>query len=286
LRVTFPTGMQRHFVEYTKLRSRLSWREFRSAVGIGNHRNYRYEVTSLPFEVFERALKVGRVTKARAKRFRYRVIKVGAENLIQLPQSKDLAELVGICVGDGHLRPCVMSVFGDKFRDTVYLQDHVLPLVQRVLRVRAKVNRARPDENFVVLYSASASRSLHAAGLPFGDKIKNRARIPEWVFKKKTFLRACLRGLLDTDGCIYGFRRKSRGSGSKAIISFEFGSGSFLAADVETALRQLGYLPRMMPHRNECRLAYNKDIVRFMNEIRPANEKHRKNFLRWHGPVV
>lgn len=286
MRVTFPTGKQRHFVEYTKLRSGLSWREFRSAVGIGNHRNYRYEITSLPFEVFRKALKVGMVTEGRAKRFRYRVIKVGAENLVQLPQSKDLAELVGICLGDGHLRPYVMSVFGDKFRDTVYLRDHVLPLVQRVLRVRAKVNTARLDENFVVVYSASASRSLHAAGLPFGDKIKNYARIPEWIFKKKTFLRACVRGLFDTDGCVYGFKRKSGGSASKAIISFEFGLGSFLAADVETALMQLGYLPRMMPHRNECRLAYNRDIVRFMNEIRPANEKHQENFLRWHGPVV
>ena len=278
--------MQRDFIEYTKLRSGLSWREFRSAVGIGNHRNYRYEVTSLPFEVFRRVLKVAVVTEARARRFQYRVIKVGSENLIQLPQSKDLAELVGICLGDGHLRPYVMSVFGDKFRDTVYLRDHVLPLMHKVLRIRPKLNTARPDENFLVLCSASVSRSLHAAGLPFGDKIKNCARIPVWVLKKKTYLRTCVRGLFDTDGCIYGFRRKPSGSGSKAIISFEFGSGSFLAIDTETALRQLGYSPRMMPHRNECRLAYNKDIVRFMNEIKPANEKHWQNFLRWHGPVV
>jgi len=117
-------------------------------------------------------------------------------------------------------------------------------------------------------------------------KIEQGARIPRWVFRNKSYLPACLRGLFDTDGCVYGFRRKPPATGSKAIISFEFGKGSFLAKDAQRALGRLGYLPRMKPHRNECRLAFNEDTVRFMREIKPANEKHWENFLRWHGPVV
>ncbi len=278
--------MQRRFFEYAKLRSGLTWREFRSTLGIGNHRHYRYEECSLPFNVFVTGLRVAKISKKHARRFHFRVIKVGPENLVKLSHSKSLAELVGICLGDGHLRPYVLSVFGDKLRDAVYLREHVLPLVRKVLGTKAKMNTARPDENFVVLYSASASRSLHAAGLPFGNKIRNHARIPAWVFRKKSFLRACVRGLFDTDGCVYGFRRKSPRRVSKAIISFEFGPGSLLARNVKTGLKQLGYSPRMMPHRNECRLAFKTDIVRFMNDIKPANEKHWQNFLRWNGPVV
>lgn len=74
--------------------------------------------------------------------------------------------------------------------------------------------------------------------------------------------------------------------GSKAIISYEFGNGSLIPEDVYRALRKLRYTPRMMKQKNECRLAVNKDIIRFMNEIRPANRRHRDNFARWHGPVV
>ncbi len=278
--------MQRRFIEYAKLRSGLTWREFSATLGISHHRHYRYEDCSLPFDIFQRILETAKITEAHASRFHYRVVKVGPEKLVRLSHSKNLAQLVGICLGDGHLRPYVLSVFGDKVRDSVYLRDHVLPLVQKVLGASPKMNTARRDENFVVLYSACASRSLHAIGLPFGDKIKNHARIPEWVFEKKSLMQACLRGLFDTDGSIYGFKRKSSRNGSKAIISFEFGPGSLLARNVERALDGLGYAPRMMPHRNECRLGVNKDIVRFMNEVKPANEKHWKNFLRWHGPVV
>ena len=252
--------MQKRFFEYAKRKSRLTWRGFRESLGIRNHVHYRYEDCSLPIEVFDRALKVSRISPTKAKEFDYRF--------------------------DGHLRPYTLSIFGDKSKDTVYLLNHVLPLMRKVLKKSPRLSTSRRDENFLVLYSASAARSLHRLGLPFGNKIKQGARIPRWVFRNKSYLRACLRGLFDTDGCVYGFLRKPPSRGSKAIISFEFGKGSFLAKDAQRALGRLGYLPRMMPHRNECRLAFNEDTVRFMREIKPANEKHWENFLRWHGPVV
>ncbi len=173
-----------------------------------------------------------------------------------------------------------------KLDDTSYLLHHVSPLIEETLGRKAKLNVNRPDENFLVINSRVLSKALHDLGLPFGNKIVNRAQIPKWVFARKTYLKECMRGLFDTDGCVYGFKRKHPATGSKAIISFEFGKGSLLAKDVHRALRRLGYSPRMMPHRNECRLGVNKDIVRFMNEVGPANRKHWKNFLRWYGPVV
>ena len=106
------------------------------------------------------------------------------------------------------------------------------------------------------------------------------------IILRKSFLVACLRGLLDTDGCIYGFKRSPPARGSKAIISFEFGSGSHISEDVYNALLKLRYNPRMMKHKNECRLTMNKDIERFMNQIKPAHNKHHNNYARWHGPVV
>lgn len=57
---------------------------------------------------------------------------------------------------------------------------------------------------------------------------------------------------------MYGFRRKATPVSSKALISYEFGKGSLLTKDIHGALVQLGYAPRMMPHRNETRLASTK----------------------------
>ena len=286
MRVFFPPGMQKRFVEHTKLRSGLTWKQFRESLGIPTHVHYRYERCSLPKEVFLRALRLAKLTESEAHKYGFISVNERSEIVLTLNRNRHLAELIGISLGDGHLRQRMFAIFGNKSEDTVYLIHHVNPLMKRVLGLTPRLQVSRPSENCLVLYSTAASRGLHAAGLPYGNKIVNHARIPAWIFRRKAFLVACLRGLFDTDGSVYGFRRKPPARGSKAIISFEFGKGSLLAKNAFRALRQLGFSPRMMPNRNECRLAVNADIVRFMNEVRPVNGKHRSQFLRWHGPVV
>jgi len=278
--------MQQQFVEHTKLRSGLSWRRYRKRLGIANHVHYRYEDCSMPLHVFRKALKAGKLTHNEAKTYRYRLVKSPEETTLRLNHSTATAEFVGICLGDGHLNRYYLAIFGDKIRDTAYLQHHVKPLMKNVLKLNPKLKTNRSDENYLLVNSAAATRTLNRLGLPYGDKIRNHARIPKWVYRRKSLLEACLRGLFDTDGCVYGFKRSTPLGGSKAIISYEFGSGSLIPKDVYKALRQLGYQPRMTPHRNECRLARNKDIIRFMKQIKPANRKHQANFTRWHGPVV
>jgi hypothetical protein len=278
--------MQQQFVEQMKLRSVLSWRQFRTKLGISNHVHYRYEDCSLSLQVFCEAFRLAHVSLDDAKEYRYRFMDERGETLLKVNHSTRLAELVGICLGDGHLSRYYLAIFGDKTSDTFYLKHHVKPLMRSVLKLTPYLVTKRPDENFLLLNSAAATRTLNRLGLPFGDKIANHARFPKWVLKRKSWLLACLRGLFDTDGCVYGFKRLRPATGSKAIVSYQFGKGSAIPRDVYKALCSLGYAPRMRRDRNECRLAVNHDIERFMNENRPANRKHRANFVRWHGPVV
>lgn len=248
--------------------------------------NYRYEVCSLPLRVFRRALRVSGISQAEARRFGYFMKKEPSELVLEMRRNAALAELIGIILGDGNLEPNSLAIFGDKSKDTAYLIGYVAPLMKRTLKLTPKLKTNRPDENFLVLNSTAAVRALHRLGLPIGDKMKNGACIPKWIFAKRRLLEACVRGLFDTDGCVYGFCRKPPARGRKAIVSFEFGRDSRLTEDVHRALRMLGYSPRMMPHRNESRLAVNSDMVSFMNMVKPANRKHWDNFRRWYGPVV
>ena len=256
------------------------------SLGIANHVHYRYEDCTLPLRVFKKAIELARISPRKAKTFDYSPRKEPWELVTELRRDVALAELVGICLGDGNLEHHWIAIFGDKSKDTIYLRRHVIPLIRRIIHVKPKFKTNRPDENFVILYSTAAAKSLHQLGLPYGDKIKNGAQIPKWIFRQRKMLEACIRGLFDTDGCVYGFLRRPPARGRKAIVSFEFGKGSFLAMNVYRGLRMLGYSPRMMPHRNECRLAVNKDVVTFMHKIKPANRKHWNNFRRWYGPVV
>jgi len=236
--------------------------------------------------VFKRAVKLAKMSSSEASKYDYSYREERGKTTAVLKRDTSLAELLGICLGDGDLERHWIAIFGDKSKDTTYLRRHVIPLIRRAIHLNPKFRTTRPDENFVILYSTSAARALNKLGLPYGDKIKNHACIPDWVFRRRKMLEACVRGLFDTDGCIYGFIRRPPARGKKAIASFEFGRGSLLAANVFRALRILGYKPRMMRHRNECRLAFNEDVIAFMNKIKPANRKHWDSFRRWYGPVV
>jgi hypothetical protein len=161
----------------------------------------------MPLHVFRRALKVAKVTHNEAKRYRYRLVKSPEETILKLYRSEATAEFVGICLGDGHLNRYYLAIFGDKSKDTTYLLRHVKPLTRTVLKLTPKFKTNRPDENFLVINSAAGMRALHTLGLPYGDKIVNHARIPEWIFRCDSLMQACLKGLFDTDGCVYGFKR-------------------------------------------------------------------------------
>ncbi len=60
----------------------------------------------------------------------------------------------------------------------------------------------RPSENIVYL-EISLKNLDKILGIPIGDKIKNKVKIQDWIFKSKNYIIVCLRGLFDTDGCCY-----------------------------------------------------------------------------------
>ena len=123
----FPEGMQQQFVEHTKLRSGLSWRQYRKRLGIANHVHYRYEDCSIPSPVFRKALKIANLSPTGARKYHYHYVKEPKETVIKLNRTTDLAEFIGICLGDGHLSRYYIAIFGDKTKDTTYLLRHVKP---------------------------------------------------------------------------------------------------------------------------------------------------------------
>ncbi len=102
-------------------------------------------------------------------------------------------------------------------------------------------------------------------GFPIGSKIRNRIKIPEWIWTKSIYLKSCLRGIFDTDGCIYITGGKYR------IINYT-SHNCFLLRDVFKALRQLDFHPY---HRQSCvELGRIAEVERFFKLIKPRNDNH------------
>ena len=198
-----------------------------------------------------------------------------------LPFTSELAEIIGIMLGDGGLYLDRLN----KYQLTVALnknEEEYLYYVKRMF------------ENYFRLYSFCISElsyeyllrnnsvfvgeQLIKKGLKSGNKINNGSDVPEWISSNRKFALRCLRGLFDTDGSIY------RKYGSYAQIQIKLASKQLILSTHNLFLI-LGYHPTKI--QQEVRkgkiawkfyLSRQKQIERFFREIKPANYKHIKRY--------
>lgn len=127
--------------------------------------------------------------------------------LIDGPSEK-LAEFVGIMLGDGNLYcndkkgQYVIRITGDLNKDKEYYETFVIPLFYELFQKEIRMG-TYPDRRLLYCYSKSVFDNLVKFGLVPGNKLINNVRIPDWIFTNKRYIRACLRGLFDTDGSVF-----------------------------------------------------------------------------------
>jgi len=126
-----------------------------------------------------------------------------------LPENENLAELIGVLLGDG-------SISKDYHTITITLNQIEEP--NYVIYIKKLIKSTLKQEPSVVdlpnnkaiqlrIYDTGIIDELLSKGLKSGNKVKNQVGIPQWIKKNHRFIISCLRGLVDTDGSI--FIRKS-----------------------------------------------------------------------------
>jgi len=133
------------------------------------------------------------------------------------------------------------------------------------------------NERFLVMYSKKLINFLERMGLKSGHKIKNQITIPNWIWNNDEFLKACIRGLIDTDGCIY---RLTPNYPNLFQLCFT-NNNKTLLKDARKALLRLGFKVSKIS-RNQIYITRQKE--RFYKEIGFSNTKHKKRYA--HSPVV
>lgn len=177
----------------------------------------------------------------------------------ELEKNSNLAELIGIVLGDGNLNkhPRTENLrITCNSKDTGYIK-HIGSLIKRVFYKSPSI-RKRNDENAVSvdLYQCKISERLN---LPCGDKIRNNVGIPSWIFSDKKYILKCLKGLFETDGCFHEDR-----DNYTRIIEFK-NNCKKLRQDVYDSLIKLGFKPQF--GHNYIRLAKGSDVYRFKETI-------------------
>lgn len=115
--------------------------------------------------------------------------------------SKELAEFIGIFLGDGTLTKNFVRIYGDKRYDRHYFS-YISYLVRHLFGLEPKLT----ERNNLLIMTIS-SRKLcsflkEEFCLFYGDKKRNGTKIPTQILGDRELIKACIRGLIDTDGCI------------------------------------------------------------------------------------
>ncbi len=195
-------------------------------------------------------------------------------------KSKYLAEFVGIVLGDGGITKYQIVITLHSKDDKEYSK-FVIALIEKLFSVPVGVNYDK--KSLSVDLAISRIRlvrfCVEKLGLKIGDKIKQQVDIPSWIKQKKKYVIACLRGLMDTDGCVFTHRYKVNGKLYK-YKKLAFTSYSKpLRQSVFDILKNIGLNPRLV-QRSDVRLDSIDDVKRYFQLVGSHNPKLLKKYFK------
>ena len=191
-------------------------------------------------------------------------------------RSEGLAEFVGIVLGDGGISQRQVTITLH-YKDDKEYSKFVVNLIKRLFDVPVGIYFRKKDSvvNYIVSRSELVRFCIEKLGLKRGNKIKQQVDIPDWIKKNKVYCIACVRGLVDTDGCIFTHRYKVNGKWY-AYKKLSFTSFSEpLRNSVFNILKDNGLNPRLAQGR-DVRLDSIGNMQKYFKIFNSHNPKHLK----------
>jgi len=207
-----------------------------------------------------------------AKKIGFRIRK----DIYRPGKSCELAELIGILLGDGGITDYQVKITQNRETDKDY-SPYIIRLFKHLFGLDSTVrDDAREKTRDIIVSSVSLVEYLLEMGLKNGNKISKQVDIPSWVKTSNKFKKACLRGLIDTDGSFYVDRHKIKNKYyfNPGLIFTAYSSPLFLS--VKRIFVSLGYHPTS--GKRNLYLRKEDEIMRYFQEIKSSNPKHITKF--------
>ena len=193
------------------------------------------------------------------------------------PQNEQLAEFIGIMLGDGCIRSqWQASVSFNQHGDRPYAV-----FIQQLIKQLFGLDAAcliRPSSADLVISSTTLVSFLQEQGFPAGSKCETLKEVPWWIRGVLNFRITCLRGLMDTDGCVFRHRYRVNGKEySYPKLGFAAAIPCLIDFVVES-FQQLG-LPAYVHQQGQRVFVYSrKAVVRYFEVVGTHNPRYRQRF--------
>lgn len=199
-------------------------------------------------------------------------------NKILFPNKNELlAELVGIMIGDGNMSSYQASVSVSSLVDQEYSL-YIAGLIEKLFAFRPTIKK-KGVSNCLVIVASSVTmvEFLKEVGVLKGHKIRQNLDIPRWILEDREFAIACLRGIFDTDGCVFQENHRIK----EKIYSYPrwvlVSASPNLRATVHQILLDLEFNPKIRNNRS-VNLESFADISAYFRIVGTSNPKHSR---RW-----
>lgn len=197
------------------------------------------------------------------------------KHIQQPPTSIELAELLGIFAGDGHVGEYQMSVTTHSETDIEHAR-YTAQLIEKVFGMVPTLSyREKQKAVVVTLSSKEACRHLVKRGAVFGDKIRGGIQMPAWVRSRLAYRAAYVRGLFDTDGSVYVDKHIVRGRTYENIAMIFSNKSLQLLADFKNDLESRKLRPTQKTE-FAVFLRREEDIRAYFATIGSSNPKHTR----------
>jgi len=196
-------------------------------------------------------------------------------------KSEELAEFIGIMLGDGGIAAKGKQIHITlNYKDDAEYIKYVCGLIEKLFKRKPGICERKSDGVFVILVSSiDLIDYLVKLGLKKGNKIKLQVDIPSWIKKNKNYSIACVRGLMDTDGCVFNHRyRVNKKFYNYTKVSFTSYSQP-MRRSVSKILESLGIKSRLFSYR-DVRIDSQKDVENYFKLIGSSNQKHLKKYYK------
>jgi intein/homing endonuclease len=118
-----------------------------------------------------------------------------------------------------------------------------------------------------------------SVGLMVGNKVKKNVDIPDWIKKDDELSVACVRGLVDTDGCFYTHKYNSNGKLYKYTkIAFTSRCSNIIKSVSEILIKQ-GICVRITKDGNDIRIESKEGVKRYLKIFNTHNIKFKDKII-------
>lgn len=203
---------------------------------------------------------------------------------VKLPRhSTLLAEFFGIMIGDGGINNHWQANISMNATKDLGYSFYIAELCHKLFDITPAIRERQTKNTLIVsLTSTTIVEYLIRNGLCRGNKLKAGLKIPTWILNKKSYQKACVKGLIDTDGCLFIHVHKSKWGKVYRNIGLNFSNYSpdliFQVADI---LNDFGIIPHLHKSGKQIFVYQAEAVAKYLKEFGTSNNRIKLVYKTW-----